>query len=193
MRTAHRVRLAAILALGAFALHQLRYLIAFGDSSSEELARQGHSYMADWLPILGVFALSALIGTLARGRYGAGLARASLPRRAALFAGALLAIFMTQESLEGLLAAGHPAGAAAVLASGGWLAIPLAVALGLLAALLAKALEGIEVAIAARRATPILPRAPRTRGSARPGRSVPRMLDSLAFGLARRPPPRVPA
>jgi hypothetical protein len=194
MRTAHRLRLVAILALGAFALHQLRYLIAFGGSSSEELARQGHSYMADWLPILGVFALSALIGTLARGRYGASLARASLLRRGALFAGALLTIFVMQESLEGLLAAGHPAGAAAVLASGGWLAIPLAAALGLVAALLAKALEGIEVAIAARRAaSTVLPRPPRTRGSARPARSVPRMLDSLAFGLARRPPPAVPA
>ena len=30
MRLAHNVRLASILALGAFALHQLRYLIASG-------------------------------------------------------------------------------------------------------------------------------------------------------------------
>ena len=47
MRTAHRVRLAAILAVGAFALHQLRFLIAFGDSSSAELAQQGHRYMSE--------------------------------------------------------------------------------------------------------------------------------------------------
>jgi hypothetical protein len=192
MRTAHRARLAAILALGVFALHQLRYLVAFGSSSSEELARQGHGYMADWLPILGVFALSALLGTLIRGRFGARLARASLSRRAAIFAAALLAIFVTQESLEGALAAGHPGGVAAVVGSGGWLAIPLAVAIGFASALLARALENVEIAIGARRTMPVLPRAPRTAGSARPPAAVPRTLDSLAFGLARRPPPPVP-
>jgi hypothetical protein len=193
MRTAHRVRLAAILALGAFALHQLRYLIAFGGSSSAELARQGHGYMADALPILGVFALSALLGTLLRGRYGARMVRASLLQRAWIFALGLLAIFVTQESLEGMIAAGHPGGIAAVLASGGWLAIPLALALGAVAAVLARALEGIEVAIAARHRTHVLPRAPRVRGSARMGRSLARPLSPLAFGLARRPPPPVPA
>jgi hypothetical protein len=111
----------------------------------------------------------------------------------AIFAAALLAIFVTQESLEGMIAAGHPGGAAALQASGGWLAIPLAVALGFVAALLANALERIEVAVPARRATHLLRRAPRDRGSARPAPSVPRVLDSLAFGLARRPPPPVPA
>ncbi len=192
MRTAHRARLAAILALGAFALHQLRYLIAFGSSSSEELARQGHGYMADWLPIVGVFTISALLGTLIRGRLGASLAKASLSRRAAIFAAALLAIFVTQESLEGVLAAGHPGGAAAVLGSDGWLAIPLAVVIGFVAALLARALEHVEIAIGARR-TVVLPRAPRKAGSARPAAARPRTLDALAFGLARRPPPPVPA
>jgi hypothetical protein len=193
MRTAHRVRLGAILALGAFALHQLRYLIAFGGSSSAELAREGHGYMADALPILAVFALSALLGTLIRGRYEARLLQASLPRRASLFALGLLAIFVTQESLEGLIAAGHPGGIAAVLASGGWLAIPLALALGAVAAVLARALEGIEVAIAARHRIRVLPRAPRVRGHARIGRAIALRLSPLAFGLARRPPPPVPA
>lgn len=193
MRTAHRVRLAAILALGAFALHQLRYLVAFGGSSSAELARQGHGYMADALPVLAVFALSALLATLIRGRYGARLVRASLPRRASIFALALFAIFVGQESLEGLIAAGHPGGLAAVLASGGWLAIPLALALGAVAALLSRALEGIEVAIARRHDARVLPRAPRVRGRARAGRGAALALTPLAFGLARRPPPPVPA
>lgn len=193
MRTAHRARLAAILALGAFAVHQLRYLIAFGSSSSEELARQGHGYMAAWLPILGVFTISALLGTLIRGRFGARLAQASLSRRAAIFAAALLAIFVTQESLEGVLAAGHPGGVAAVLGYDGWLAIPLAAAIGFVAALLARALEQVEIAIGARRTIPVLPRAPRKAGSARPAAAVSRTLDALAFGLARRPPPPVPA
>jgi hypothetical protein len=193
MPTAHRARLAAILALGAFAVHQLRYLIAFGSSSSEELARQGHGYMAAWLPILGVFTISAMLGTLIRGRFGARLAQASLSRRAAIFAAALLAIFVTQESLEGVLAAGHPGGVAAVLGYDGWSAVPLAAAIGFVAALLARALEQVEIAIGARRTIPVLPRAPRKAGSARPAAAVSRTLDALAFGLARRPPPPVPA
>lgn len=193
MHTAHRVRLAAILALGAFALHQLRYLIAFGDSSSAALARQGHAYMADALPVLGVFALSALLATLIRGRYGAGLRRMSLSRRAAIFTVALLVIYASQESLEGMLASGHPAGLAAILAAGGWLAIPLAAALGAVAALLAGALEGVELAISRRRAARELRRAPRVQGRAHAARDAKRLLTPLALGLASRPPPPVPA
>jgi hypothetical protein len=193
MHTAHRVRLTAILALGAFALHQLRYLIAFGDSSSAELARQGHTYMADALPIMAVFVLSALLATVMRGRYGAGLARASLHRRTSFFAVALFSIYVSQESLEGALAAGHPGGAAAVLAAGGWLAIPLAVALGALVALIAQVLEGVESAIASRRAPRRLRRAPLVQGRALAARGVRLPRSPLAFGFARRPPPPVPA
>jgi hypothetical protein len=193
MRTAHGVRLAAILALGAFALHQLRYLIAFGGSSSEELASQGHAYLAGALPILCAFALSALIATLIRGRYGASLERQSLPRRAWVLAAALLVIYATQESLEGVLAAGHPGGAAALFAAGGWLAIPLALAVGALSALLAGLLEGVELAISRRRPSGLLRRAPRSLGRHRAGRAPGSALAPLAFGLARRPPPPAPA
>ena len=45
MRTAHRVRLASILTVGAFALHQLRYLIAFGGAPAART--EGHRYMSD--------------------------------------------------------------------------------------------------------------------------------------------------
>jgi uncharacterized membrane protein YozB (DUF420 family) len=193
MRSAHRLRLAAVLALGAFALHQLRYLIAFGSSSSAELAHQGHGYLAGALPILGVFALSALLATLVRGRHGAAISRASLMRRAATFALLLLAIYATQESMEGLLAAGHPGGAAALLANGGWIALPLAAVLGVLAAVLVRALEQVEVVISVRRAHRLLERPPRVRGSAQPTRAPQRSSTPLAFGLARRPPPPVPA
>lgn len=192
-RTAHRLRLAAVLALGAFCLHQLRYLIAFGDSSSAELARQGHSYMADALPILVVFGLSALLATVIRGRYWRGHSQAPLLRRTPRFALALLAIFVTQESVEGLLAAGHAEGLAAVFAAGGWVVLPLALLLGTLAALVVRALEGIEVALAARRSTPRLPRAPRVRGRARVASPRLALHSPLAFGLARRPPPPLSA
>src|SRR4051812_49338437 len=140
MCTAHRVRLAALLAVGAFALHQLRYLIAFGGSSSTELAQQGHGYMSDLLAPLAVLVVAATLATLIRGTEGASAAPVSLGRRAVVFAGALLAIFAGQELLEGLIASGHPAGSAAVFAQGGWIAAPLAVAVGALLALVARLL-----------------------------------------------------
>jgi hypothetical protein len=190
MRTAHRVRLAAILALGAFALHQLRYLIASGGTSAAE----GHRYMGDLLPPLSVLVLAALLATLLRGTEGASRVRAPLARRAAVFAGALLAIYLGQELLEGLMAAGHSASLIAVLADGGWVALPLAVAIGALAALLVRLLEGVERVIAVVHAErPLRSRAPAIRGRALRARGTSLLSAPLAFGLARRPPPPAPA
>ncbi len=189
MRTAHRIRLASILAVGVFALHQLRYLIAVGGSSAAE----GHRYMADLLPPLSVLVLAAVLATLLRGTEGASSARTPLARRMALFAGALLAIYVGQELLEGLMA-GHSTGLAGLLAGGGWVALPLAVAIGALAALLAHVLEGVERVIAVVHAErPLRSRAPAVRGRALPARAFSLLSAPLAFGLARRPPPPAPA
>jgi hypothetical protein len=194
MRTAHRVRLAAILAVGAFALHQLRFLIAFGDSSSAELAQQGHRYMSELLAPIAVLVLAGALATLLRGTEGASPTRAPLVRRIAVFTAALLSIYVGQESLEGILAAGHPAGPAALFAHGGWIALPLAGAIGALSALLARFLERVERAIAVVHATrPQRSRAPASRGRALPARGPSLPSTPLAFGLARRPPPPVPA
>jgi hypothetical protein len=190
MRTAHRVRLASILAVGAFAVHQLRYLTAYGGSSAAE----GHRYMSDFLAPLAVLVLAAVLATLLRGTEGAAPERTPLARRMAVFAGALLAIFAGQELLEGLMATGHPAGPAAVLGGGGWIALPLALAIGALAALLARALEGVERAIAVvHRERPPRRRAPAIRGRALAARTISLLSAPLAFGLARRPPPPAPA
>jgi len=194
MRTAHGVRLASILAVGAFALHQLRYLVAFGSSSSAELAQEGHRYMSDLLAPLCVLVLAAILATLIRGTEAASPARAPLGRRIAVFTGALLAIFVGQELLEGLIATGHPAGPAAVFANGGWIVVPLAVTIGSLAALLAHALEGVERVIAVIHSERRLrSRPPAVRGSALPARGISLLAAPLAFGLARRPPPPAPA
>jgi hypothetical protein len=194
MRTAHRVRLASILAVGAFALHQLRYLIAFGGSASAELAHDGHRYMSDLLAPVSVLVLAALLATLIRGTEGAIPDRAPLARRIGIFGGALLAIFVGQELLEGLMATGHSAGPAAVFAAGGWIALPLALAIGTLAALLVRALEGVERSLAVIHAErPRLSRAPAVRGRALPARGPRLAFAPLAFGLARRPPPPAPA
>jgi hypothetical protein len=190
MRTAHGVRLASILAVGAFALHQLRYLVAFGGPSAAE----EHRYMADLLPPLSVLVLAAILATLLRGTEGASPARAPLTRRISVFAGALLAIYVGQELLEGFMAAGHSANLAALLAGGGWVALPLAVAIGTLAALLARLLEGVEHVIAVIHAErPLRSRAPAVRGRALPGHRISLLSAPLAFGLARRPPPPLPA
>jgi hypothetical protein len=194
LRTAHGLRLVAILAVGAFALHQLRYLIAFADSSSTELAEQGHGYLADLLGPLAVLVLAASLATLVRGTEGASTTGGRLGRRIAIFAVALLAIHVGQESLEVILTVGQPTGVTAALAGGGWIALPLALGIGALAALLLRALEAAEHAIAvAHLKRPIRSRAPAVRGRALPARR--RSLPSvpLAFGLARRPPPPVPA
>jgi hypothetical protein len=185
MRAAHNVRLAAILAVGAFALHQLRYLLA----PSAEIARQSHGYMADLLAPLAILVLAAAFATLLRGTEGASPTRAPVGRRVVAFGVALLAIYAGQETLEGLMGAGHAGGFVFSLTNRGWLALPLAFVVGTAAALLARALDVIERAISVVHAE----RRPRSRPPAVRGRALPargpRPSSPLAFGLARRPPP----
>jgi hypothetical protein len=189
LRVAHNVRLAAILAVGAFVLHQLRYLIA-GGSSPAELA--GHGYMTELMAPIAALVLAAVLATLIRGTEGASPTRASLGRRTAIFGGALLAIHLGQESLEAALAAGHFAGAAATL-TGVLVAVPLALAIGGFSAVAARALEAIERVIAVVHAASRRSRPPAVHGRAlaAPGPRLP--SNPLAFGLARRPPPPAPA
>lgn len=187
MRIAHNVRVASILAVGAFALHQLRYLIASGASSAEHSA---HGYMTDLMAPIAVLVLAAALATLIRGTEGAAPARAPLVRRIAIFAGALFAIYVGQESLEAILTAGHPE----MLADGGWFALPLSVGIGALSALLAGALERVERAIAIVHAERVRrSRPPAVRGRALLARVLSLLSAPLAFGLARRPPPPAPA
>jgi hypothetical protein len=186
MRFAHNVRLAAILAVGAFAFHQLRYLIAAGSSS--ELA--AHGYMTDLMAPLAVLVLAGALATLIRGTEGASPARAPLGRRIAVFAAALLAIYLGQECLEATLTFGHPEPVALL---GGWIAVPLALVIGALGALLARALEVIERVIAVTHAVRQRSRPPAVRGRALPARALRLASSPLAFGLARRPPPLIPA
>lgn len=128
--------------LAAFAVHQLRYYFAFGSAAGFELQRTGHSYLHSVVPwIIGLVALAA-------GGFLRSLGRAMTGRRAPTpatlsFAGiwlvasvSLVAIFATQEFLEGLFATGHPAGLAGIFGFGGWWSIPAALAVGLVLAAL---------------------------------------------------------
>jgi hypothetical protein len=189
---AQRLRLASLLALGAFALHQLRYLLAYGGESGRALGEQGHAYLASALPIVAGLALAAVLATVLRVRLGPGLSDTPWWKGIGFCAAALLAIHAGQELLEGALASGHAAGAAALSGSGGLLALPLSLALGGVVALVAHLLERIEVALSRQRLQRLGGRAPRDRGRACPEHRANPLSSPLAFGLARRPPP-VPA
>jgi uncharacterized membrane protein len=172
-------------------VHELRYLIAYGGDSGRALSEQGHGY----LPLVmgaAVFLVGLAAGQLMRAvgrarRTGAG--EGAAPGFAStwlLSAVALLLIFATQESLEGFLTAGHPAGLEALTAHGGLVALPLGVGVG---ALVALALRGAHAAVA--RAT----RA-RTRWRLRPPAIrrpvdpvIPAAQSPLARHLAGRAPP----
>jgi len=179
---------AALLPAGALVVHQARYRLAFGAEAPQALAAQGHGYLSalvPWIALLAALALGATLGRLARlgrtPRAGAG------PCTWLAATLALVAVYAGQELLEGLLAAGHPGGLAGVLGDGGWLALPLALAVGGLLAL------GLRAADAA--TLPDAPAAPRPPAPAAPlslllVEPFVRRARPLARAAAGRAPPR---
>lgn len=141
----------------AFVVHQLRYTLAYGSRANTELAAQGHSYLnslVPWFVLALGLALALFVRRTARTLRGRDEGRVANRSALALWAGTwagLVAIYVVQESLEGMLASGHPGGIGGVLGHGGWWAIPVAavVALGVLALLRA---ARIVLLAAARRA-----------------------------------------
>lgn len=188
-RTTRAIRLGSLLAFSAFGLHQLRYELAHGSESGRVLAAEGHGYLTGALPFLAALVVAALLATVLCVRLGPPLSRRSPVARALIYALAILAVYCSQELLEGALAAGHPAGLDAVAGSAGWIALPLALALGAATALVVVALELVEAVLVpcSRERVRLLP--PRVRGRARAPRRLAAALSPLAFGLARRPPP----
>jgi hypothetical protein len=192
LRPSRLLRIASLIMLGELAVHELRYVLAYGDQASAELSRQGHGYLVDLGPILVVAATALILARLFAAATGAiddGRPRRGLLVSCAGFAAGLLATYSTQELAEGVFATGHPHGLAGVFGGGGWIAVPLALAIGGLAALLDRALDRAERGLASRaRRRPRLPRPTNSNTPAQPPR-IPLELEGLAFGLARRPPP----
>ena len=184
-------RSAALIALAALAVHQLRYLLAYGSDAHTELLRQGHAYLFQSLPVLIGFGLSAIAAGLVRAvlRGPAGTAIASHRLCALLYATSIAAVFAAQETAEGLLFAGHASGIAAVFAAGGWLVLPLAMLFGALCAALDGGLAKLESLVARAESRLPRPRAPRRHRATGSRTAVPLASLPLAFGLARRPPP----
>jgi hypothetical protein len=133
----------------AYAVHQLRYELGFGSGSASALAAQGHGYLdslAPWIAVLLALGFGSFLARLARaasGRAEVAPGR-SLTSLAAVAWALLFLAYAVQEWLEGVFAAGHPAGLPGIFGHGGWWAIPLS---ALAALLVAAALRLAEVAV----------------------------------------------
>jgi hypothetical protein len=130
----------ALLPPAAFAVHQLRYLLAYRSSAGMELQRTGHSYLHSLVPWV-VLLLGLTAGCFLRSLGRALSSHTSAARFTLSFTGlwsactgALVGIFVCQELLEGMFATGHPAGLVGVFGYGGWWALPTALCVGLVLA-----------------------------------------------------------
>ncbi|MEA2255014.1 MAG: hypothetical protein QOG35_1059 [Solirubrobacteraceae bacterium] len=162
-RRASWPRTAALLAAGALAVHELRYLLAFGTGADHALAGDGHAYLSVVHPAVGrlaAVALAPLVRVCARGGAVERQRRGTITRAWIAASARMAAIYAAQELAEGRLAAGHPGGLAALSAHGGWLAVPAALAVGALVALFLR-----EAPRAVRRARAVAAALPRVAGA----------------------------
>lgn len=186
----------ALMPPAAFAVHQLRYWFAFHGLMGPELQRQGHAYLhslVPWIVLLMALAAGSFLRALGRALGG----HCSLPRYSLSFAAlwlvcaaSLLAIYVSQELLEGTFVTGHPAGLVGVFGYGGWWSIPAALGVGLV---LAASFHGARWVLreTAQRHARRPPVVVRDAAAVRPPRDVllPRMA-ALAGGCSGRSPPR---
>ncbi|HTX32666.1 MAG TPA: hypothetical protein VMD09_14885 [Solirubrobacteraceae bacterium] len=186
----------ALMPVAAFAVHQLRYWLAFGGHAGAILQGQGHSYLhsvAPWLALLLALGVGIFLRALGRAFTGQSSPSRYTLSFAALWllcAASLVIIYAAQELLEGLLIAGHPAGLIGVFGYGGWWAIPAALAIGLVLAAAFHGARWVLQTVADRYR--VQPRAARRR-EPRSGLPVDAFLPRLAplaAGASGRGPPR---
>jgi hypothetical protein len=183
---------AALLAAAALGVHELRYVLAFGDGAGGRMAAEGHAYLSWLSPVVGGLVALAAAGFVHAVAGGGGAVRAQvrLVRLWLVCAAALAVTYIAQESLEGLLAAGHPSGVAGVLGHGGWIALALAAGFAAPVALLVRGGAAAIGAVARRTAAPLIGRFLAPALVAPAPAPVPR-LGVLATGGAGRAPPVV--
>jgi hypothetical protein len=196
-----RLRAAALMPAAVLTVHQLRFVLAFGGSSGEELEKEGHQYLSALAApiamsvaiVVGLF-FARLASAWREGageddaRHGAPRDPASwrgFMRLALLIAASLLALYSCQELLEGMLSNGHPEGFDGVFGEGGWWAVPLSLLFG---AVIAAALRGARAAIRSRHRRPRTSHG-RPAPTPRPRRLVLPRLVPLAGAAAGRAPP----
>ena len=191
-----RLGRSALFPAAAFAVHQLRFLLAYRGHASQVLARQGHAYLhslAPWITLLLALGVGAFMWALGRAvagqrtprRYGVSLVGLWL-----VCTGCLVGIYVVQELLEGLLAAGHPPGFVGVLSYGGWWALPAAACVGLVLAAVFHGARWVLDALARRRRCESPPRRTPVGVSLWPADPRLPRLAPLAAGASGRGPPR---
>jgi len=184
-----------LMPVAAFAVHQLRYYLAYGAGAGAELVRTGHSYLhsvVPWLVMLVAVSVGGFLWGLGRAFAG----QRSLPRYTISLAGlwvacsvGLVAIFATQEFLEGLFATGHPAGLVGIFGYGGWWAVPASVCVGLILATLYHGALWVTEKVAQRYARARTSRPERADSTSRPRDVLVPRLAPLADGWSGRGPP----
>jgi hypothetical protein len=143
------LRMAALMGAGAFGVHQLRFALAPDNGRS----LHAHGYLtAVGAALVGVllFTLAAALSRMARGVVE------EAPRLRRLWAGtsvSLIAVYCVQETIEGLLTHGNTTG---MFAGGGWIALPLALAIGLAIALVMRGAAAASAVVAGTRHAPSL-------------------------------------
>ncbi|WP_146175349.1 hypothetical protein [Paraconexibacter algicola] len=126
------IRLYALLVLGSLALHEVRYALPSGQAL-EASHGGGHGYLALVSPLVGMVAALVLATGVLRAAAAASTTPASVLRVARLWpllSAGVFGLYAGQELLEGALAHHHPERFAAVFGSGGWMAMPTAIAIG---------------------------------------------------------------
>jgi hypothetical protein len=153
---------AALVPAATLAVHELRYLLAFGGGASHELAERGDTYVG-WLAPLCALALAVPLGAVAGRLTAAWQGRTSGRVRGCrgrllqwLGLGlVLLACFCVQEVVEQLLEPQHPVGLSGIVGDGGWWAVPAAFGLAAVLTLLMAGTQAVVSGIARRRAIPV--------------------------------------
>jgi hypothetical protein len=101
----------------------------------------------------------------------------------------LVAIYVSQEFLEGLFATGHPAGLAGIFGYGGWWSVPAAVCVGLVLAAVFHGARWVLHEVAEHRASPVVVGRPCVVLVRRPRGVLVARLAPLAGGWSGRGPP----
>jgi len=189
--SAPRWRVAVLVAMGAWVVHQLRYALVFSSDASAHVDAHAHQYLDLASPLLAwavAAALATWVISLARpdSRTGMTGSRAVWLRAST----ALILIYCAQETVEGLLAPRHPNVLLGVFGSGGWIALPLSVAVSAVLVLLLRGARMTREIVARTRRVVValarlLPRVAMPRSVARR-----RLSHVLATKLAGRAPPR---
>jgi hypothetical protein len=157
----------ALTPAAVLAVHELRYQLAFGSESGARLQGSGHGYLEFALPVFGLLLALVAGRWLVRTAARCGVAMGPRRRPLTVWASAscvLLGLYAAQELAEGRFAVGHASGLEGVFGNGGGWAVPAAIAVGGLLALLLRGATAVERAVAAARPRlrSLLPSPPRS-------------------------------